>query len=58
LAHSEGDLARTFVVVRDGIPAGLIKMQDVFKALVPRHAGPPARADVPATKAIREKHAS
>jgi glycine betaine/proline transport system ATP-binding protein len=58
MAHSEGDLTRTFVVARDGIPAGLIRMQDVFKALVPRHAAPPARADSPATEAIREKHAS
>ena len=58
MARSEGDLTRTFVVVRDGIPAGLIKMQDVFKALVPRHAEPPARAGGPAAVAIREKHAS
>ena len=58
MAHSEGDLTRTFVVVRDGIPAGLIKMQDVFKALVPRHAGRPTRAGGPATEAIREKQAS
>jgi glycine betaine/proline transport system ATP-binding protein len=58
MARSEGDVTRTFVVVRDGIPAGLIKMQDVFKALVPRHAGTPARAEVLATAAIREKHAS
>ncbi|CDX50997.1 Glycine betaine transporter subunit ATP-binding compoent of ABC superfamily [Mesorhizobium plurifarium] len=42
MARSQGDLTRTFVVVRDGIPAGLIKMQDVFMALVPRHALPPA----------------
>jgi glycine betaine/proline transport system ATP-binding protein len=58
MAQSGGDLTRTFVVVRDGIPAGLIRMQDVFKALVPRHASPPARADSPAKEAIREKHAS
>jgi glycine betaine/proline transport system ATP-binding protein len=58
MAHSEGDLTRTFVVVRDGTPAGLIKMQDVFKALVPRHAGPPAWAGGPSTVALREKRAS
>ena len=58
MAHSAGDLTRTFVVVRDGIPAGLIKMQDVFKALVPRHAAPSARAAGPATEAVREKQAS
>ncbi|RUW36612.1 MULTISPECIES: ATP-binding cassette domain-containing protein [unclassified Mesorhizobium] len=44
MARSQGDLSKTFVVVRDGIPAGLIKMQDVFTALVPRHALPPAAA--------------
>ncbi|WP_210211711.1 ATP-binding cassette domain-containing protein [Mesorhizobium sp. M1D.F.Ca.ET.043.01.1.1] len=44
MARSQGDLTRTFVVVRGGIPAGLIKMQDVFTALVPRHAVPPAAA--------------
>jgi glycine betaine/proline transport system ATP-binding protein len=48
MAYSQGDLTRTFVVVRDGIPAGLIRMQDVFKALVPRHAAPPAMAAGPA----------
>ncbi|AZO30683.1 MULTISPECIES: ATP-binding cassette domain-containing protein [Mesorhizobium] len=44
MARSQGDLTCTFVVVRGGIPAGLIKMQDVFAALVPRHAVPPAAA--------------
>ncbi|RWE16396.1 MAG: ATP-binding cassette domain-containing protein [Mesorhizobium sp.] len=44
MARSQGDLTRTFVVVRAGVPAGLIKMQDVFAALVPRHAVPPAPA--------------
>ena len=58
MAHSEGDLTRTFVVVRDGTPAGLIKMQDVFKALVPRHAGQPASAAGLPTVALREKRAS
>jgi glycine betaine/proline transport system ATP-binding protein len=58
MAQAEGDLTRTFVVVRDRIPAGLIKMQDVFKALVPRHATPPAQADGSATGASRKEHAS
>jgi glycine betaine/proline transport system ATP-binding protein len=58
MAHSQGDLTRTFVVVRNGTPAGLIKMQDVFKALVPRHGGQPASADGPPTMMLREKRAS
>lgn len=36
IARSEGDVGKAFVVTRDGIPAGVIRMQDVFKALVPR----------------------
>jgi glycine betaine/proline transport system ATP-binding protein len=35
IARSEGDLTRSFVVVREGVPAGVIRMQDVFKALIP-----------------------
>ncbi|UCI34546.1 quaternary amine ABC transporter ATP-binding protein [Mesorhizobium sp. B4-1-4] len=58
MARSQGDLTRTFVVARDGVPAGLIKMQDVFKALVPRHAGPPAQIVGPAPEPIKEAHIS
>jgi glycine betaine/proline transport system ATP-binding protein len=58
MAPSGGDLTRTFVVVRDGTPAGLIRMQDVFKALVPRRAAPPTRAGGPTKAAIKERHAS
>ncbi|RWA77844.1 ATP-binding cassette domain-containing protein [Mesorhizobium sp.] len=58
MTRSQGDLRKTFVVVRDGVPAGLIKMQDVFKALVPRHAGPQARTGGPAAGAIKEAQTS
>ncbi|PBC06581.1 ATP-binding cassette domain-containing protein [Mesorhizobium sp. WSM3859] len=58
MARSQGDLSKTFVVVRDGVPAGLIKMQDVFKALVPRHAGPQARTGGQAAGAIKEARTS
>jgi len=40
IARSEGDLTRSFVVVKDGVPAGVIRMQDVFKALIPRRVEP------------------
>ncbi|WP_446685969.1 ATP-binding cassette domain-containing protein [Mesorhizobium kowhaii] len=58
MSRSQGDLTRTFVVTRDGIPAGLIKMQDVFKALVPRHAGPPTQVAGLASESIKEAHTS
>ena len=58
MARSQGDLTRTFVVVKDGIPAGLIKMQDVFKALVPRDAGLPTEARGTVSGAIKEAHTS
>ena len=39
IARSGGDLSRSFAVVRNGIPAGMIGMQDIFKALIPRDVG-------------------
>lgn len=38
IARSEGDVTLSFVVVKDGVPAGIVKMSDVFKALVPRRS--------------------
>jgi glycine betaine/proline transport system ATP-binding protein len=58
MARSQGDLGKTFVVVRDGVPAGLIKMQDVFKALIPRHSAPQVHAGGPVKASVREKQAS
>lgn len=57
LTRSEGDLARTFVVMRNGVPAGLIRMQDVFRALIPRHAEPAASGETAAQNANNEKRA-
>ena len=36
IERSEGDVSKSFVVTRDGIPAGMIRMQDVFRALIPK----------------------
>lgn len=35
IARSGGDVTCSFVVLRDNVPAGIIRMHDVFKALVP-----------------------
>ena len=44
MARSEGDLTRTLVVTRNGVPAGLIKMEHVFRALTaPAPRGAPDR---------------
>jgi glycine betaine/proline transport system ATP-binding protein len=36
IARSQGDITRSFRVMKDGVPVGVVKMADVFKALVPR----------------------
>lgn len=39
IMRSEGDVTRSFVVLRDGVPAGVVRMADVFKALARRRDG-------------------
>lgn len=58
IARSEGDVSRSFVVARDGVPAGLIRMQDVFKALVPRRFEQEAPSPEAAKTPMKQEHAS
>jgi glycine betaine/proline transport system ATP-binding protein len=58
MARSAGDVTKTFVVLRDGVPAGLIKMPDVFRALVPRQIDAQAQPSASVSEVINEKNAS
>lgn len=39
IRRAGGDPTLSFGVMKQGVPAGIIRMQDVFKALIPRDAG-------------------
>lgn len=38
IARSQGDVNKVFQVTKDRVPVGIVRMSDVFKALVPRRA--------------------
>lgn len=58
IARAEGDATRSFVVLRHGAPAGTVRMQDVFRALVPPNSGQrPLTADAQSAP-VREERAS
>ena len=58
MSRSAGDLGRSFTVLRNGTPAGVIRMTDVFRALIPRDAAPPAAPGRDAGASTEQKRAS
>lgn len=57
IAVSQGDVAKSFVVVKDGAPAGVVKMADAFKALVPRGARKAQFGEPPRDDKQQQEHA-
>jgi glycine betaine/proline transport system ATP-binding protein len=57
IALSQGDVARSFVVLKNGVPAGVVKMADAFKALVPRRAREARSGEPPRDDQQQQEHA-
>ena len=58
MTRSAGDLGRTFTVLKDGAPAGVIRMTDVFAALIPRNPEAQARSERKSGRPDTERRAS
>ncbi|QSZ25293.1 ATP-binding cassette domain-containing protein [Rhizobium sp. NZLR1] len=58
MARSEGDLASSLTVVKDGLPVGVIRMQDVFRALVPRHSVRPVSVENATAGTVKQEQAT
>lgn len=58
IARSGGDIAPSFVVLRDKAPVGVVRMKDVFKALIAPNARTDAATVAEPEKPVKQEHAS